>query len=167
MARMAPRMGHRLVQRHCPAAVPAQDPRRDAALGERRQTLWRALASGGEHALRIWTLGDAGADQDAFPHPVRACRVLPLEDSMEVAAARRLRNDMGRSNKTTRLAHAAWRALGRRRLLAQSIVPVVAAAGRRGADSFYPTVGLYQPRIARPWPAQGAAVCDSRRIAAP
>src|ERR1700730_14112826 len=115
---MAPRMGDRLVQRHCPAAVPAQDPRRDAAWGERRRTLWRAPAPGGEHALRIRTLGDAGADPDAFPHPVRACRVLPLGDSMEVTAARRFRNDMGRSNKATRLAHAAWRALGRRRVLA-------------------------------------------------
>src|ERR1700681_839068 len=121
-------MGHRLIQRHRPAAVPAQDPRRDAALGERRRTLWRALALWGEDALRIRPLGDARADQDAFPHPVRACRVLPLEDSMEVAAARRFRNDMERSGKATWLAHAAARALGRRRVLAQSLVPVVAAA---------------------------------------
>ena len=78
---------------------------------QRREALWRRLASGHEHVAnscsrRCWRRSGCSFTPSSWlPHS-------PLVDSMEIAAARRRRDDLGRSAAAPRLAHAARRRLG-------------------------------------------------------
>ena len=86
--------------------------------------LRRCRAPADERADRVPALAAAGAGADAVPHPVLHRRADRLEARMEVAAARRRRDDLGRGGPPARRAHAARAGLGRCDPCERRAVPV-------------------------------------------
>src|SRR5581483_11632962 len=162
LARVAPRLGDRPLQRDRAAALPAEGAERGAADRATAARLRRRGAARRRHGGRARVLGAARAGAHAVPHALRPGRAHRLVGAVEVAVARGRRDHLGRGAAPARPAHAARARVGGARLRARSELPVVAAARGRRAAALDPGVGLHQPRFPRQGRAPRRAVRDPR-----
>ncbi len=112
---------------------------------------------------RVLPLAAAGAGPDAVPHPVLRRRTDGLEARVEVAAARRRRDELGRGDPASRPAHRVRAGLDRRDPCDRGAVPDLAVADHPRPARRYPAVGVGQPRRRRAPARTRRPAADSRR----
>ena len=147
------------------AAVPAEDPQRRADRDARRAALRRRAAAGRAACCVEMVFSMLLAPVRMLFHTQFVVAALlgwklswkspPRED------AETTWGEAFRRHGLHTLLGLAW--LGAR-LLAESVVPLVAAAGRRRAHGVDSDLGVVEPRLARPQSSRRAPVPDSRGI---